>query len=298
MLTYQGQLAVLGLLRSLFFVDEPRIFQFKPWRFDLIGHYISLLLLVFVQHGIFESLIDLIGQSDSDLVELATSIIVHLIRLSNHFLPGRIAVEVLSLPGLFDLASRFRWEEDKRHRAISALVHIDQSKELHPRKTVDSVPLRSSQVRKNIALFTDDFQFKSLLAESGVLAAKSREYQKWSWGTIIELLQGSLNSKKRLDETIRNTKFFKRLCSFYRPSKRLFSSLPSTRESSKYVKAGCLLMSILTASNDGQIFLSENLLLNELVWGFSMLDYVRNSGHFQSRVTSSLCNFFFPFIYI
>ncbi|KAI9152713.1 hypothetical protein H9P43_009509 [Blastocladiella emersonii ATCC 22665] len=181
----------------------------KSERLDLAGHYMALQLLVFVKSGLFEALIDLIGSSSAEVVDRATSLIGYLIDLCNQLLPEHLAVEVQSLPGLFDLASQFRQQEQVRH----------------------------------------------------LFGAKSREYTKWDWAIVCELLQGPLLAPRRLEETLRTTKFFKRLCSFYRPSKRLFCDLPINkangwiRRLEKTLTMGYFTMVGSMAKHDAGVFL-------------------------------------------
>lgn len=79
-----------------------------------------------------------------------------------------------------------------------------------------------------------------------------KDYTKWNWDTILELLQGPLLNPKRLDEVLKSTKFVKRLLSFFRPSKRFFSTIQvSKAASNKFVRVGCALMRTLIGSGEG-----------------------------------------------
>lgn len=269
----------------MFLFEESRDFTARSERLDLVGHSLALLLLMFVRSGLFEALIRLIGQSDSEIVDRATSLIGYLIELCNQLLPEHIALEVQSLPGLFDLASKFRRQEDTRHRAIAALAHIDDS-------TWPNAPhpshIRLDQVKMQMGLSMEDSQFRAMLVDSGVLLNKARGYSKWSWNVISELLQGPFLSTKRFEETMRTTKFFKRLCSFYRPSKRLFCDLPVSRANVKYIRVGAHLVSALLNSPEGVKFLEENALLRELAMGLTSLNGVC-TVLFLVRIVNRLC---------
>ncbi|ORZ31474.1 Rapamycin-insensitive companion of mTOR, middle domain-domain-containing protein [Catenaria anguillulae PL171] len=319
----EHRLAVLSLLQSLFRSDDPRDYSPKPERLDLQGHTTSLLLLVFIKSGLFEALIDLIGQSPPQVMDKATGLIGSLIELCNQLLPEHIAVEVQSLPGLFDLASRFRTTEQVRHRAIAALAHIDESAGAKPSVMAAAaavaassaaggglvgfmpsgsrVPsnmsaaaagidaggyggvgpsaalsnasrMRTDQVKVQMGLAMDDSTFRAMLLDSGVLSAKAREYTKWDWAVVTELLQGPLLSARRVDETLKSTKFFKRLASFFRPSKRLFCDLPVNRAHVRFIKIGALFVNCLLMSSEGGRFLADNRLLHDIASALAGVD--------------------------
>ncbi|KNE58783.1 hypothetical protein AMAG_04335 [Allomyces macrogynus ATCC 38327] len=301
------RLAVLNLLQGLFHVYSPSPDSSHPDRLDLVGHATAFVLLIFVQAGLLESLIDLIGQSPSQaIMTTATALIGHLIELCNQLLPEHVAVAVQSLPGLFDLASRFRQREQIRHRAIAALAHIDESTTgvaLAPpsspttaetdtgttplRVPAGAAAARADQVKALIGLAMDDAQVRALLHESGVLGAKAREYTKWSWPLLVELFQGPLMIPRRIDEVLRTTKFFKRMCSFYLPSKRLFCDLPMSKSNAIYIKVGTLIMTSLLSSSDGVNYLKEHRLLHELAGALTSLDPNRGVPDWQQILTAA-----------
>jgi rapamycin-insensitive companion of mTOR len=53
-----------------------------------------------------------------------------------------------------------------------------------------------------------------------------KDYTKWNWGAISELMKGSLLNPKRFDELVRNTKFASRMIHFLKPSSKQFCELP------------------------------------------------------------------------
>jgi rapamycin-insensitive companion of mTOR len=61
-----------------------------------------------------------------------------------------------------------------------------------------------------------------------------KEFSKWSWDCIAELLDGPLFNPRRLEEILRSTKFIKRLLAFYRPRKHRFSDIKVGRVSYIY----------------------------------------------------------------
>lgn len=132
---------------------------------------------------------------------------------------------------------------------------------------LDSLSLK---VTKDIGVQIDDIGFKQLLVDTHVLTTKS--YSKWNWEALTILIQGPLLNPKRLEETIKTTKFMKRLMSFFRPFKYRFSSIKNTRPNQKCVKVGQALFNTLLQTNEGIRYLTENKLLRQIAECLAQLD--------------------------
>jgi rapamycin-insensitive companion of mTOR len=63
----------------------------------------------------------------------------------------------------------------------------------------------------------DDMKFANKLKFSGVLMSK--DYRRWNWPVVNEILEGNLLTPHRLEDVMKKTKFIKRLLSFFMPSK-------------------------------------------------------------------------------
>ncbi|KAI8088648.1 Rapamycin-insensitive companion of mTOR, N-term-domain-containing protein [Halteromyces radiatus] len=127
------------------------------------------------------------------------------------------------------------------------------------------------EVKLKMGYAIDDAHFRQLLLDSQVLNTK--DYTKWSWDHIVELLQGPLLNPKRLDEAMRGKKFIKRLLAFYRPFKHQFSDINCTKANViRYVKTGCILLSTLLGNVDGVRYLEENKLLDQVAAALVELD--------------------------
>ena len=81
-------------------------------------------------------------------------------------------------------------------------------------------------------------------------------------------------NSKRLDEALKGTKFFKRLLQFFLPQDVKFSSIPASKDNTRYVHIGCLLMKTLVACSEGVTCLLENSLFLQISDGFAQLDPV------------------------
>ncbi|RUO96003.1 LOW QUALITY PROTEIN: Rapamycin-insensitive companion of mTOR, middle domain-containing protein, partial [Jimgerdemannia flammicorona] len=83
------------------------------------------------------------------------------------------------------------------------------------------------QVKIRMGIQIDDVHFRTLLQDTQVLITK--DYTKWNWENILELLQGPLLNPRRLEEAMRGSKFIKRLLAFYRPFGHRFSDIKATK---------------------------------------------------------------------
>jgi hypothetical protein len=123
------------------------------------------------------------------------------------------------------------------------------------------------------AIITDDATFRQLLIDSGVL--NSSTYTKWNWDVMLKIIDGPLQTGKRLEEAVKASKFLKRIVSFYRPFKYKFAEIKSTRSTQKYVKVGCALIHSLLQSNEGVRFLADSKLLRQIAECLAQCDPVR-----------------------
>lgn len=90
------------------------------------------------------------------------------------------------------------------------------------------------KIKQRIGRQVDDNHFKNMLNDSQVPFASAptdrqvlvdKNFKKWNWEVIMELLQGPLLNAKRLDEAIKGSKFIKRLLNFYTPANHQFAEI-------------------------------------------------------------------------
>jgi rapamycin-insensitive companion of mTOR len=123
----------------------------------------------------------------------------------------------------------------------------------------------------------------------------TKDYTKWNFDTLQDLIEGAFLNPKRLEEAIRVSKYMRRLMSFFHPFSRRFSDIDrrvcpeffssltkgycsntGMQGNQRWVKLGCSLLTTLMASPDGQRFLStEDPFLRDIVKAFAQLDPVR-----------------------
>ncbi|OAD02912.1 hypothetical protein MUCCIDRAFT_143465 [Mucor lusitanicus CBS 277.49] len=271
-------------------------------RLKMLDHHLSIIIIIFIESDILMALIDMVKSDDIYMSRKATLLIGEVLQLSTRLLPILMAIQVQSLPKLFTLASNFE-DEQVRHNATAALAHIDRLTRARTRYNMASNGVASStlatykggerllaqntpsartqekvhEVKLKIGYAIDDTHFRQLLMDTQVLNTK--DYTKWNWDSVIELLQGPLLNPRRLEEAMRGKKFIKRLLAFYRPFKHQFSDMNATKGTiSRYVKTGCTLLSTLLTNADGVRYLAENKLLSDIANAFNELDPLLNNG--------------------
>lgn len=268
-------------------------------RLKMLDHHLSIILIIFIESDILMALIDMVKSDDIYMSRKATLLIGEILQLSTRLLPILLAIQVQSLPKLFTLASNFD-DEQVRHNATAALAHIDRLTRARTRYATSNATstlatfkggerlLNSAtaaartqekvhEVKLKIGYAIDDTHFRQLLMDTQVLNTK--DYTKWNWDSVTELLQGPLLNPRRLEEAMRGRKFIKRLLAFYRPFKHQFSDMNATKGTiSRYVKTGCTLLSTLLTNVDGVRYLNENKLLGEIAEAFNELDPLTLNG--------------------
>ncbi|KTW28896.1 hypothetical protein T552_01525 [Pneumocystis carinii B80] len=252
-------------------------------RNNLLQQFLALTIMIFMDIGILDALMAAAENSkDKIIFRKTTLLIVELLHLSNRILPLQYGAKLQSLPKLFISALEF--SSEKHFIATSAILQIEslnrikmktnfvQQKE---RSTSLENPLKRGkrqleQVKIKLGLQIDDIRFRTLLLDTQVLNTKN--YKKWRWDIVIELLNGPLLNPKRLDESIRTTKFMKRLLSFYLPFNYKFSNIKQTRPNQRYIKIGRMIFTTLLANSEGIRYLSDSKLLRQISECLAQLD--------------------------
>ncbi|KAK9473420.1 Rapamycin-insensitive companion of mTOR, N-term-domain-containing protein [Dipodascopsis tothii] len=239
---------------------------------SLVLHYTALLLVVFIEADLHTLLLAVIQENrEPAIVRKATLLLGEIIGMTAKTLPGRYANKIQVLGPLFSAAAEF--DTPARFAASTAIYEIEKITSNLTRAALE-VPTSRREIgdpvvtdkkrdlKVKLSLHLDDTYFRTLLMETQVLSTKN--YTKWNWDILIELMQGPLLNPKRLDEAIRATKFMKRLMSFYRPFKKRFSVIRRTEANLRYVRAGSILFKTLLANPEGVKYLMENKLLRQI----------------------------------
>ncbi|KAF9959695.1 hypothetical protein BGZ70_008784 [Mortierella alpina] len=255
----------------------------------LVDHHQSVVLTVFIDAGLIETLISLIvedgrpekaGDADArKVLRKATLLIPELMQLAHKVLPSHKSTHIQTLPSLFHVATNFE-DAVLRHVATSAFHFIDTLCRTTTGSTAERLDDGRNQrhldrIKQRIGTQLDEANFRSLLNDTQVLSTK--DVSKWRWNLILEIIQGPMVSPRRLDEAIRVTKFSKRLLAFYRPLNHRYSNQPANESHQTYTKIGCALFETLANTVEGAKYLSQNKILRLIADGLAQLDPMQ--GH-------------------
>ncbi|KAL0961199.1 hypothetical protein HGRIS_006168 [Hohenbuehelia grisea] len=258
-------------------------------RLKLTDQYIGLLILVFTNAGLLDALTSMLEETinGTELSRKATLLMAETLQMANRVLPLSVAARIQSIPQVFDLASDFQHGEN-RIIGTSLLSGIDSFNRnrtrLEPSTTVKNTRPRANsvedsgrrqrqieQVKIKLGMQMDEKAFLAALNESQISSTK--EHARWNFEVLIELVEGPLRNPSRLEEAIKASRIIKRLMSFYHPRSHRFSDIPRSKSNVKWIRLGCALLTTLLSNADGVRYLAtEDVFLQQIVWGFSQLD--------------------------
>ncbi|KAJ3020885.1 hypothetical protein HKX48_009567 [Thoreauomyces humboldtii] len=267
-------------------------------RKNLVDHYLSIVLMILIDVGLLEVLVELLQHENKYITTRVTILVGEMLELCNRLLPMAYGTRIQSLPTLFRIAADFH-DELGRHQGTLALTYIDglhKSKERMPFQNANGsaanrrwASYRSKQqlrlgrsrqvesVKIRMGIQIDDVHFRIMLGDLEKVLG-SKDYTKWNWDTIMEFIQGPLLNPKRFDEALKSSKVVRRITSFFRPMNYQFSNIKRNKGSAKYIRTGCELMKTLLATSDGIRFLSENKLFAEIADCLGQLDPVQTGA--------------------
>jgi len=280
---------------------------------DLVAHFISAVLGVFLQSGLVASLLFIISDDSDPSVKRKTTLLLgEVLTMADAMLPKSSSLKMQVLPALF--VSALTFNTPGRHVASSTIYQIDsvnrtlyrsgqsnfsRGSDYRAASAGSSLRRPSDLLRGALTSDIEEGHFRSVLLSTQVLGTVN--YAKWRWDIIQSIIEGPLLNPKRLDEAIRATKFVKRLMGFYRPFKYRFSEVHNTRPNLRYVRAGCALVRTLLQTAEGVRYLVENKLLRQIAECLAQVD--RLSGLTSSsplfspdRLSETLCGGYFAIL--
>lgn len=213
----------------------------------LVQHYLAILLLVFFDAGLLETLVIIAEDTRStSIARKASLLIAEILDLSRQILPLQSGGQVQSLPRLFGLAASFDSGHDRlvATTALRAVDSLQRTKArlavkpvmLEPRTRSNSVedPIRNGarhvdNTRIRLGMQIDDVSFRNLVMETQVLVTK--DHTKWSVDRLVELVEGPLLNPKRLEEVTKSTKLMRRLLGFFHPLEGRYPYIKKTKVS-------------------------------------------------------------------
>ncbi len=93
------------------------------------------------------------------------------------------------------------------------------------------------QDRLKVKMQMDDKTFQANLLDTQVMLTK--DYTKWSFDTLQDLVEGPFNNPKRMEEAIKVSRYVRKLMSFFHPFAHRFSDLPKTKVRFGFRHYGC-----------------------------------------------------------
>ena len=270
--------------------DEIKMPDKDEGPFNLLNNALAITLLSFTRNGLIETLVELgRGEAESASARIATQLLDNILRLADVLLPPTLCAQLHALPTLVEHATDMNpagYARALRARASTMLTNLqrvtrkttnDQHLSIadyHVNRVVGGgakfrrgkgVDRRKDQIDK-LKLMIDidmaDAHLQTLIKESKIPSTK--EPRTWDWDVISELLHGPLYNPDHL-ATCLKTKFFRRLLSFYRPSRKDFINLPWSPANMHFIKVACQAMQILLTTPAGRDFLSHHKFFTELI---------------------------------
>lgn len=283
---------------------------------SLINHYTSLLLYACCRCSLIDRLTEIYeSQSADKRMQKKTIILLSEISyLESTLIPDAIAKDIFPQPS-FEL-NRLLDRDIRKHHKTGILPQSFQQRALRTERRevlqttaaqimmatdVDSdglTVMTQSNVKMLFIESTHGIDIKNLITGTRVLLTK--EYSKWDWNLVIQIMQGPLRNAKMFDDVVKTTKFYKRLLSFYRPFKYRFSAL-KPKGNQIYVRAGCEIFENLLSHNEGIKYLSENKLLPQIAECLAQVDpysgITAQDPLFSAKnLQSTLSSYYFKFL--
>lgn len=259
-----------------------------PNRWNLLEHYVSVVLAVFLHAGVVPALLRAEEEPLTPPLKRKTTLLLgEILKMANELLPPAWSASLQVMPQLLHAAAN--WGSEDRFVAIGTIYQVDSVNRtlyrsgptsIHTRKmsiasdTSDTAAARQTDSKAQAALQMDEAQFRNLMLETGVL--NTVNYTKWNWPLILSIIEGPLLNAKRLDEAMKATKFIHRLLGFYRPFKWRFSDVKNTKPNQRYVRAGRALIHSLLQNPEGIRYLSDSKFIRQVAECLSHFD--RMSG--------------------
>lgn len=295
--------------------SKPTSFKGLDKENCFVNHYTALILRVLLECGLWTKLTEIFENStDNKLKKKIVRLLSELSYLQMTLIPKQL--RTVGSPS-FELNTLLDKDIRRRHKVgilPPSIVHkkaLVEKSLVVPTSAVKLLATSTGYDRnlinvltpKNIQMkFKDpNFQFdiKTCVINTQVLTTK--DYVKWDWDLIMQLLQAPLRNPQVFEDVTKNTKLFKRLLSFYRPFKYRFSTLRRTKSNLIYVKVGCEIFRCLLSHKQGVKYLSENKILPQIAECLAQMDpysgiTAADALFSKKKLETTLCSYFFKFL--
>ena len=107
-----------------------------------------------------------------------------------------------------------------------------------------------ASLRQHMEHVMDDKELEASIKRT--MIPQTKDFRLWDTQLILHLLEGPLTSSANLLPALTKTKFIKRICSFLRPEKLMFSSLDYTPPHLIFVRIAVALFKVLLGCSEGR----------------------------------------------
>ena len=107
-----------------------------------------------------------------------------------------------------------------------------------------------ASLRQHMEHVMDDKELEASIKRT--MIPQTKDFRLWDTGLILHLLEGPLTSSANLLPALTKTKFIKRICSFLRPEKLMFSSLDYTPPHLVFVRIAVALFKVMLGCSEGR----------------------------------------------
>ena len=118
---------------------------------------------------------------------------------------------------------------------------------------------------------------------------QQKDFTKWNWAIILEILEGNMLTPNRLEDMLKKTKFIKRVLNFYLPSKKLFFNMEWRQDNLIYARTGYHLIKTLLNSVEGKSALSSSPGVF-FMFGLSFVENKDNIFHQRKSFLQEMCD--------
>ncbi len=267
--------------------ETPRIeAEDEEQKRNLVEHFTAVALAILLRQGLLKALMHAESDSPTPGLRRKTSLLIaEVLRLSSELLPSAWSHDLQALPGLFENATQFDYED--RFHAVATVYQVDSINRTLYRSIAGeaSSAQQTSQVagedgttsararatsKTQLNATMDAAQFKIKMTDTGVLA--SVNFHKWDWPLIQELIDGPMVNPQRFLEALKQEKFVHRLLGFLRPFKSRFPEEANTKFNQRYVRMACSLVKCMLQHAEGFQYLSSSKVMPQLAECLAQLD--------------------------
>lgn len=249
----------------------------------LLNQHVALLVLILSKSGFTNQIGHLISRYEDDnnsslLISKVRYLLSEYLNLAMNLLTTDISLANTLAPAWKVSQYKEGFEFGKisynlnKNRNTIGMSGIDYSKNVR----AFSLNMKGKSMGREV----EDAKFRKMVYDSRVLQTK--DFSKWNWNLILELVEGPLLNARQLDELAKSTKFIRRLLIFYRPLRNRFSAIEKgARLSQRYVQVGCEFLRMLTSTSVGlKILMDDTKIVSQL----ASLLYRAMEGHTAGNI--------------